>query len=79
MNIDTGRIVMLRSDLSDHDALAQRLVSIDLQAATPKQREAMAVSLSDHTSTLGRQLTAARSKYLPHVGAKQRAKADACK
>lgn len=34
----------------------------------------MRVSLKDHSSELGKQLTSFRSQYIPHFGAKQIAK-----
>lgn len=75
MNIDTGRIVRLDKNTTDEDALMRRFLPIDENLMTDKQRAQNRVSLSDHTSTLGKQLTAARSIYVPHVGVKQRAKA----
>ena len=71
MNIDTGEIVELPAGTT-----GSRLVPIDLSLATEKQKTTRFVSLKDHRSLLGQLLTAARdrSKYVPHVGAKQRAK-----
>ena len=76
MNIDNGRILMVDEPLSERDALTRRLVPIDLTHATEKQKAEMRVSLKDHSSDLGKQLTQWRSKYVPHVGAKQQAKAN---
>lgn len=75
MNIETGELVRL----TEKERLAaeldgKRLVPIVEGDMTPRQRRELRVSLADRTSKLGRQLTEARSKYLPHVGAKQKAK-----
>lgn len=74
MNIDTGLIHMLTDGTSEREAMLQRLVPIDFAQATEKQKAEMRVSLKDHSSTLGKELTQWRSKYVPHVGAKQQAK-----
>lgn len=71
MNSDTGHIVSMPADTTEREALLQRLVPIDLALATEKQKAEMRVSLKDHSSQLGKELTAWRSKYVPHVGAKQ--------
>ena len=75
MNIDTGEIVRLGANTTEQDALMRRLLPIEEKLMTEKQRAENRVSLRDHTSELGKQLTAARSIYVPHVGAKQLAKA----
>lgn len=75
MNIDTGRIERVSEDLTSAEALRRRLVPVDLEHATEKQKAEMCVSLKDHSSALGKELTAWRSKYVPHQGAKQTAKA----
>lgn len=50
------------------------LVEIDGVLLTEKQKTEMQVSLRDHTSPVGKQLTAERSKYKLHMGAKELAK-----
>lgn len=75
MNIDTGQLVRL-TDAERHAAFArgERLVPIEEGDMTLKQRRELRVDLRDTRSTLGRLLHEQRSKYLPHIGAKQRAK-----
>lgn len=76
MNSDTGIISRYtETELRNAQLAGERLVEIDEALMTEKQRGNMAVSLNDTRSALGRQLRAARSSYLPHVGAKQLAKA----
>lgn len=75
MNIDDGIIHQLPADITEREALLRRLVPIEMAIATEKQQSELRVSLNDHRSELGKLLTAARSKYIPHVGAKQAAKA----
>jgi len=75
MNIDTGRIVVIDENTMEREALMQRLVPIEAALMTEKQRANMAVSLHDTRSALGRELHAARSKYMPHAGAEELAKA----
>jgi hypothetical protein len=81
MNIDTGKIVMVGGgNEALVDDLMKRLVPVRDELMTDKQRTEQAVSLHDHRSPLGRQLTEVRKvdslsgKYAPHVGAKQLAK-----
>jgi hypothetical protein len=79
MNIDTGRIVLADEMTTMRGAAAAlaRLEPVDLGQATEKQKAEMQVSLKDHTSVLGKQLTKARqwrSKYTPHVGRKEAAR-----
>jgi len=74
MNIDTGKITQLDANTTEEAALLRRLIPIDLALATEKQKSELRVSLKDHRSTLGKRLTAWRSKYVPHVGAKEAAR-----
>jgi hypothetical protein len=75
MNTDTGIIKCYTPDeLARAIASGQKLIEVDESKMTEKQRINMAVSLHDTRSALGRELHAARSKYMPHVGAKQLAK-----
>lgn len=77
MNIDNGEIrPYTESELSLAKAAGARLVEVDASLMTEKQRSNMAVSLQDSRSALGKQLHEARSKYVPHIGAKQLAKAN---
>lgn len=75
MNIETGQLVRL-TDEERRAAFArgERLVPIEEGDMTLKQRRELRVDLRDTRSTLGRLLHEQRSKYLPHIGAKQRAK-----
>ena len=76
MNTDTGQIrPYTETELLAAQKAGSRLVAIDEALMTEKQRDNMAVSLNDMRSALGKQLHAARSCYMPHVGAKQLAKA----
>ncbi len=75
MNIDNGRILLIDEPISEIAALTRRLVPIDLTHATEKQKAEMRVSLRDHSSALGKQLKQWRSKYVPHKGAKELARA----
>lgn len=75
MNTDTGQIHHLTAeDFARELKAGQRLIEIDEGKMTEKQRANMAVSLHDTRSALGKQLHAARSCYMPHVGHKQLAK-----
>ena len=65
---------MMEDTFAEREALLKHIVPIDLALATEKQKAELRVSLSDYTSELGKQLTAWRSKYVPHVGARQLAK-----
>ncbi len=64
MQLDTGRI----QNLTEEELDAQRrllgdiFVPVDMDFATSKQRTNGRVSLHDHRSTLGEQLTRERSK-----------------
>jgi hypothetical protein len=60
MDLNTGKI----RELSDEDrkSLQERLMEIQMDDATPKQKKEMHVSLHDHRSKLGKQLTKARSE-----------------
>lgn len=72
MNTDTGMIRRFTdAELRLAQLAGERIVEIDQSLMTEKQRSNMAVSLNDARSTLGKQLHGARSKYQPHVGAKQ--------
>lgn len=76
MNTDTGLIRQYNDDeLKQLKALGEPVLEIDKSLMTQKQKDNMAVSLKDTRSPLGKILRAARSKYQPHVGAKQIAKA----
>lgn len=76
MNTDTGIIRRYTdAELRNAQAAGERLIEIDESRMTEKQRANMAVSLNDTRSALGRELHKARSCYVPHVGAKQLAKA----
>ena len=75
MNIDKGNILSMDITIYEREAILRRLVPVEEKLMTEKQRTERRVSLHDHTSALGKQLTAARSKYVPHIGAKQLAKA----
>ncbi len=78
MNTDTGAIQRYTDqELKDAQKMGFPLIEVDESLMTEKQRANMAVSLNDTRSALGRELHAARSKYLPHVGAKQKAKLQA--
>lgn len=75
MNIDTGVI----RHLTEQEFLAaqeagERLVPVDPELMTELQKAASSVDPSDTRSPLGRLLHESRSKYVPHVGAKQREK-----
>lgn len=75
MNSDTGIIQRYTPEELDRQIKSgQRLVAIQEELMTEKQRANMAVSLNDNRSELGKQLHAARSKYMPHVGAKEHAR-----
>lgn len=75
MNTDTGEIRRYTEDqFQDEKARGARLVEINEALMTEKQRLKSAVSLRDNRSALGKLLVEARSKYVPHVGAKQLAK-----
>jgi len=78
MNIDTGKIEMLTDQqIRQHD-LMKNMVLITEDELTRKQDRERQVSLHDHRSVLGRKLTEARrSKYVPHMGAKEQAKQQA--
>jgi hypothetical protein len=74
MNIDTGQIMQLTDDQKALlDKMGTRIVSIDESLRTERERITGKVLLSDKTA-LGEQLRAERSKFMPHVGAKQLAK-----
>lgn len=79
MNIDTGKLEML----TELEAKSRgRMVLLDDEELTLKQRREMQVSLHDHRSGPGQKLTAIRraerNKYpTPHMGAKERAKLEA--
>lgn len=74
MNIDTGEIKMM----DDLHAELDRMVLLNEAEITQKQLDEMQVSLHDHTSSLGKKLTALRraerNKYTPHMGVKERFK-----
>lgn len=76
MNINTGEIVQLTDEQrAKAFASGHRLVPIEESQMTDAQRANLRVSLNDNRSTLGKLLHQQRSKYLPHVGKKQQAKA----
>lgn len=76
MNTDTGKIQRYtETELGDALKSNPRLVEVSESLMTNRQRDRMAVSLHDTRSALGRQLHAARSRYQPHTGAKQKSKA----
>jgi len=61
--------------MTQSSAFIRNFVPVDMKDATPKQKTGMQVSPHDHRSKLGKVLTKqTRSRHVPHVGAKQRAK-----
>ena len=60
MQKETGKIVQMTEE--ERNKLADLLEPIDMADATRKQAELMQVSLKDHTSKLGKQLTRARAE-----------------
>lgn len=78
MNTDTGQIVQLTDEQKKLlDKMGTRLVSINESLRTEREKITGQVLLCESTdSLLARQLRAARSAYVPHVGAKQLAKAN---
>jgi hypothetical protein len=56
MNIETGEIELLEDGLSK-----ENMIPVDLKEATSQQLKKMRVSLHDHKSELGKQLTEVRS------------------
>ena len=80
MNCDTGEI----KRFAKGEQIGGAFIPIEEQDATKRQMEQMRVSLHDHISKLGKQLTKVRyerakgprnrSKYVPHIGKKQLAK-----
>lgn len=77
MNIDTGQIMQLTDEQKKLlDKMGTHLVSIDESLRTEREKVTGQVLLSEATdSPLARKLRAARSAYVPHVGAKELAKA----
>lgn len=78
MNPLTGRIVLVDGSVSSgalERIAALGFTPINEEQMTEKQRAELLVSPHDHRSELGRICTEARakarSKYTPHVGAKQ--------
>jgi len=80
MNTDTGRIydqkdlkALQNEDDGLHKALTEawegdKLVEVKEEDMTDKQKETKQVSLKDHTSKLGKQLTEARKHPIIHRG-----------
>lgn len=63
MNIDDGKLHMLTKEEAEKIARSpfkENLIPINIDDATDKQKENMCVSLHDHKSKLGKQLTKAR-------------------
>lgn len=73
MNTDTGQIMQLTDEQKKLlYKMGTRLVSIDESLRAEREKVTGQVLLSESTdSPLARQLRAARSKYVPHIGAKQ--------
>jgi hypothetical protein len=71
MNIDTGELRYLEEGEKPKD----NEIPVLMEDATDLQKRLMRVSPHDNRSTLGKaRIKARRSKYEPHVGAKQLAK-----
>lgn len=81
MNIETGQIMQLTDEQKALlEKMGQNVLSIDESLRTERERVTGQVYLGETAtaeSPLAKQLRAARSAYLPHVGAKQAAKAAA--
>ena len=60
VNVDNGKIIEVKD--GDESKIEDSLMQIDLEYATVKQIEKRQVSLKDHTSELGKQLTNERRK-----------------
>lgn len=75
MNIETGQIAQLTKEQEEIlNKFQTRVVAVEESILTQRQRETGTVYLNDTTSQAAKQLHAARSKYLPHVGAKEQAR-----
>ena len=61
MHLETGQIVEM-TDAKLKEALGNPYVPVDMRDATPKQQAERRVSLSDHRSILGEQLTKQRAE-----------------
>ena len=63
MQLDTGRIEdMTEGERKAKERLGDLFAPVDMDDATPKQRQDRKVSLHDHRSLLGEQLTRERAK-----------------